>query len=608
MSVTPSLTPSEKRSIRLFLDRFQTSSQPTASNMTMLYGLSALLSSHGLKHISQIDSLDNITSDQRKQVISSLTHHQPNKYWNGRPDVSKRPPLPTSSKNYSRKTVVKRYPFADGSSVSRVVRSGLPVPLKLSNESIYKCMNDYGVRPLITLNDKVKGKVVGEGFREFNFTVLGMKKSDVKEALRWVGAIGEEMGGRVTQLVKRVEGGGKEHFKFEEWLDLVEEAVEADVRDKEEETEDFFGASEAPQQQQPQYQQEGGDEAELPQPPQASTKPKRSLLVGGNVIPWDGVGTRRTASMPENPSNFQQKLNKSSSDSSVSSSVKRAFRQKTKAQRWEIDRNFALQRRSKIQASRDAENVQFYGRAQLGGMRSNKEPKDNVGRKHLRGIIREGREKKRNSNKDKSDSVETTDLEIESGRGTPIRSMWVSKRSSSAGDAVRNAENFLKTNLAVDAGGEPSETSTDASFRNRLNELTDPNLESNVVKGRKDEPRRTSRPPLSGWIGDYSSDTSFRRPGGWTKPSAESSRDTSSASGGSSWNFTKIVDKTASSGSDLNLSKGSSSKISNVGGSNSGSSVSSSEIYTRDALAMASPGSEGTGGSKTPELSPDSNA
>ena len=50
-----------------------------------------------------------------------------------------------------------------------------------------------------------------------------MKKSDVKEALRWVGAIGEEMGGRVTQLVKRVEGGGKEHFKFEEWLDLVEE-------------------------------------------------------------------------------------------------------------------------------------------------------------------------------------------------------------------------------------------------------------------------------------------------------------------------------------------------------------------------------------------------
>ena len=61
--------------------------------------------------------------------------------------------------------------------------------------------------------------------------------------------------------------------------------------------------------------------------------------------------------------------------------MKRAFRQKTKAQRWEIDRNFALQRRSKIQASRDAENVQFYGRAQLGGMRSNKEPKDNVGRK-----------------------------------------------------------------------------------------------------------------------------------------------------------------------------------------------------------------------------------
>lgn len=77
----------------------------------------------------------------------------------------------------------------------------------------------------------------------------------------------------------------------------------------------------------------------------------------------------------------------------------------------------------------------------------------------------------------------------------------------------------------------------------------------------------------------------------------------SSASGNSSWNFTKIVDKTASSGSDLNLSKVSSTKISN---SNSGSSVSSSEIYTRDALAMASPGSEGTGGSKTPELSPDS--
>lgn len=142
----------------------------------------------------------------------------------------------------------------------------------------------------------------------------------------------------------------------------------------------------------------------------------------------------------------------------------------------------------------------------------------------MRGIIKEGRGIKMRANQGKEDSLGSSVLsaDLEKGRTTPLRSMWESKKGGVAQEAVKNAENFLKTNLAMEVGG--SEASTDVDFRERLNELTDPNLEANV---RKEKEKERRRPPLSGWIGDYSSDTSFhRKPSGWTKPREETSRDT----------------------------------------------------------------------------------
>ncbi|GMH80072.1 hypothetical protein TL16_g08390 [Triparma laevis f. inornata] len=514
------LSVKDKRAIRVFLDRFDTPTQSSASAMTLLYGLSALLSSHGLKHISQITSLDNITLSQRKRVIAALESEPVGRrYWNGKPDASKRPPMKTSHKNYNRKTVIKSYPFTDPSSADRVIRRNLPHKDMETKARLYACMNDYGVQPLITLNSKIRSNVINQAYREFNFAVQGLNKSDVKEALRWCGAIGEDLGARVQALLRRVEEGGKGFFKFEEWCEVVEEAVEGDVRDKEEEREDFFHPDEPEVNFVEEDVEEEEEEEETQLPPPPPPKNPRSQIVGGNVIPWDGKGTCRTANMPSTPDNFPQKLNQDSS-----SNVPKSYIPKSKKDRWQIDRNHALQRRAKIAASRDAENSMVYGRAQLGGLRKAKTPKNDAGRKHLRGIIKEGREIKMRANQGKGDSLGSSVLsaDLEKGRTTPLRSMWESKKGGVAQEAVKNAENFLKTNLAMEVGG--SEASTDVDFRERLNELTDPNLEANV---RKEKEKERRRPPLSGWIGDYSSDTSFhRKPSGWTKPREETSRDT----------------------------------------------------------------------------------
>ena len=233
------------------------------------------------------------------------------------------------------------------------------------------------------------------------------------------------------------------------------------------------------------------------------------------------------------------------------------------------------------------------------------------------------------------------------GRSTPIRSQWITRETKRAnvGGAVAAADNFLKSKVARDLGG-GSEASTDASFGARLNDLVDPSLESNITMRTSNKSRDTSetdtqsyrsRPPLSGWIGDYSSDVlggvghKRLQPSVWDKPSSSSrlppSANNSNATSiddlqqqGGQWDFSNIVNKEASSGSDLNLSKSASSgigegntissKLSNVESqSGSGSSVASSEIYTRDALAAASPGSPDDASltaARTPSLSPDS--
>jgi hypothetical protein len=182
--------------------------------MTLLYGLSALLSTYGLRHISQISSLDNITSSQRKRVVAALQVEPPGtKFWNGKPNPwAKGPgaPRPRNFPNHNRKNVIKSYPFADSSSTAeRIVRRGLPVPQSKSDAPTYRVMNAYGVPPLCTLNDKTRSNVVTKTWGEFNFNVRGMRKTDVKEALQHAGVIGDEVGGRVRHALGQIKGGGR---------------------------------------------------------------------------------------------------------------------------------------------------------------------------------------------------------------------------------------------------------------------------------------------------------------------------------------------------------------------------------------------------------------
>jgi hypothetical protein len=224
------------------------------------------------------------------------------------------------------------------------------------------------------------------------------------------------------------------------------------------------------------------------------------------------------------------------------------------------------------------------------------------------------------------------------------------------------ASAFLHSQLAQEMGGEGS-VSTDASFRERLTEVIDPSLARNAAAPNGGSPTLIERPPrserrgppMAGWIGDFSANasdfvrsrgsgggTAIRPDKAWYKVDSssesiqgggakgdgntnESNNTTGDETGdnsGSNWNFAKIINKgSMTSGSDLNttsksesrvsdtdsgVSSGvdSSSRLSNVPGpgSRSGSSVASEDIYTSAAaLSPESPPDEkGEGRSRLP--------
>ena len=75
------------------------------------------------------------------------------------------------------------------------------------------------------------------------------------------------------------------------WCDIVERLMEMDLMDKEDEQDDFFDESSAANPCPPELPVEEPP----PPPPQAGTKrpPRSQVTKGGNVIPWDGKGTKR---------------------------------------------------------------------------------------------------------------------------------------------------------------------------------------------------------------------------------------------------------------------------------------------------------------------------
>jgi len=623
--------------------------------MTLLYGLSALLSTYGLRSISDITSLDNITSSERKRVVSALHVEPPGtKYWNGKPSCfAKGPgdPRPRNFPNHNRKNVIRSYPFADSTSdVSRIVRRGLPIPSAPSSSSTYKVMNSYGVPPLCTLNSKTKSNVVECTFHEFKFNVRGMKSTDVKEALQYAGVIGDDVGGRVRHALRQIKEGGREYFKFEMWFDIVERVTEMDLTDKEEEREDFYHPNNGNNPLPPALPIE---DSPPPPPPQDPPSKRSQVTKGGNVIPWDGKGTKREVGDRDGFVNYPNHLRESeegdvenarggndNGSSGVAfytkggsgSSVKNAF--KTQKQRWELDREFAMKKaeRTRIVRESDANCNQrmVYGRAQMGGLYRGKSSKKsgNKGRSGLREAMERGRRRKEDANNGRDGEVSGVSGSSD-GRSTPIRSQWVGKNhpENEGQGPVGIAERFLGGTVAREIRAADGSISTDASFRNRLNELTDPAIEGNVTGRNRDTSRSSARPPLSGWVGDYSADIMTlgrgggkkEHVGGWSKPGKEREEmasDTSASGNSGGWDFNKIVDKTnVSSGSELLTS----SEIGGVGNEKnlskveamaegSGSSVASSEIYTRDAIAAASPGTpeEGQGGGRIPSLSPES--
>ena len=210
------------------------------------------------------------------------------------------------------------------------------------------------------------------------------------------------------------------------------------------------------------------------------------------------------------------------------------------------------------------------------------------------------------------------------------------------GGAVELAERFLEGEIAQ---GLEDVSSDGGSFQRKLGDITDPSLEGRVEQERRGQRRSDSkanskRPPLAGWVGDYSASandmfkSSMEAPkvGGWrgeesyssSGAGGESSRVSSGVSSGGekSWDFEKIVEKGEGvSGSELRFSSssaggggessgvessreggidlgGESTSISNVSRvveESGGSSVASSDIYMKDVLG-GSPGSSGGSG------------
>jgi hypothetical protein len=139
--------------------------------MALLYGLSALLSTYGLRHISQLSALESITEKERAWVVRALgSEPEGRRYWNGRADPWAKGPGPvtgTSRQNHGRKNVINKFPFADAkASAARVVRRGVPVPQPEQPKPVYKAMNDFGVPPLFSLNPMTRSKVVQKTFAE----------------------------------------------------------------------------------------------------------------------------------------------------------------------------------------------------------------------------------------------------------------------------------------------------------------------------------------------------------------------------------------------------------------------------------------------------------
>ena len=185
----PSLSKPESVAIKAFLSRFTPSNQSVATELGLLYGLSALLSTHGLKNISQIEALAHITERERKWVVAALQTEAPGRaYWNGQSVPWSKGPGPvtgTSRQNHGRKDVLQKYPFADPtSSSSRLIRQSVPVPLPPPPKPQYSAMNAFGVPPLFSLDSRVRANIVTKTFQEYNFSARGMKKTDVEEALK----------------------------------------------------------------------------------------------------------------------------------------------------------------------------------------------------------------------------------------------------------------------------------------------------------------------------------------------------------------------------------------------------------------------------------------
>lgn len=347
-------------------------------------------------------------------------------YWNGKPNYwAKGPgesrPLSAQGGRHGRKNVIRKYPFADHSaSVPRVIRRGLPVPQHGPPAPTYRVMNSLGVPPLCTLDKRVRSGVISKTFREFHFCSRGLKKEDVKEALMYCGCIGDDVGVRVDHALRQVNTGGMSYFTFEHWLDIVERFTELDLLDREEEHDEFFeeAAGSIEEEQPPELPIEGvGEDDKAHEGGVAEEAPRwtrRQVTKGGNVIPWDGTGTRRSAQMPDNPENYKHQLRSDEGQSILPRSSKGP---KSAQKRWKLDRDFARRRAEKVKILRDAHKQQqeqqpyIYGRANMGGMTAPKtrqmalSEKQTAARKNLRVAIQKGRQKKESANLNKSSEL-----------------------------------------------------------------------------------------------------------------------------------------------------------------------------------------------------------
>jgi len=436
--------------------------------------------------------------------------------------------------------------------------------------------------------------VIEESFNEFNFSSRGVNRLDIVESLMLAGAVGDKRnwGDHVANILHGYSRGGgdatvKEYYTMREYVKIIDSVIEANEIDeyisentREVSDGEYDGDQGDEDRSQGNESSEGyvfveaEDERVETEQNMSPGRYKSIRLKNGNVIPWDGKGTRRTALQPR----YEHTLKRVEDDETVSSSSVLQPKNNSNDEAGNRSRyiagaarasggNVATQKKANVQKMKsfqssdlasararaltvkkrkeeEAENLRklqnngWYGATQAGGggakvlKKKNriKEAAGGRGNKHLRKVMGEGRERLRGGGAPKEQQqqqqhqqqqqqqqqqhqqVDDTGATHETGGSMSTKSEWVARKGG-----VGVADAFLRSETArkyMDLSEEAEWFNSSAEVISEDAALPPPS-------------QKAKKTPLAGWIGDYGGSIKggFKHSSNkmWEKPSPEES-------------------------------------------------------------------------------------